>query len=66
MAKPKSRITVSNRCDSVVVRATGSYALNLLAVLIGKSPEQTLAYLQAESTDTSTTNDTSIAKKENV
>ncbi|MEO6917639.1 MAG: hypothetical protein ABI171_01080 [Collimonas sp.] len=46
MAKPKSRITVTNRADGVTVRATGSYAMNLLAALMGKAPVEALRELQ--------------------
>lgn len=51
MSKPKSRVTVTNRRDGVVIRATGIYASNLIAILLGKSTEQPLAGLQADAID---------------
>lgn len=52
MAKPKSRITVTNRPDGVMIRATGSYAMSLIAALMGKTPEVTLRDLQEPSAST--------------
>lgn len=63
MAKPKSRITVSNRADGVTIRATGSYAINLIAALMGTSPTDALRSLQEPETNASAPSDTSTNDK---
>jgi|GEM_PF-2905777 len=46
MAKPKSRITVTNHANGVTIRATGSYAMSLLAALTRKPPAKPDSSLQ--------------------
>lgn len=51
--KPKSRITVSNRRDGVTtIRATGGYAMAMLAALCGKTPEEMAKELKGSNAET--------------
>jgi len=40
VAKVKSRISVSRHSNGVTIRATGSFAMDLVAALSGKTVEQ--------------------------